>query len=191
MTALMNVSSLEPQTLLQQIQELRRENAQLRVRAERDGLTGCLRREAMIELLEKRRSFGLLGQQMTVAIADIDFFKKINDTHGHFGGDLALKAFADALHEMLPEGGLACRMGGEEFVLVLPGSCSENAALLEVIRLKIQSLRVQARPGTQIQMTASFGAADWNSDQDLLRACAQADALLYTAKNSGRNRIAA
>jgi diguanylate cyclase (GGDEF)-like protein len=191
MTTLSNVVSLESQNLLTQIQELRRENAQLRQRAERDGLTGCLRREALAELLDKRRSFGLLPREMTVAIADIDFFKKINDTHGHFGGDLALKAFADALHEMLPEGGLLCRMGGEEFVLVLPGALEENLNLLELIRLKVQSLRVQARPGTQISMTASFGAADWNSDQEMLQACTQADALLYRAKNGGRNRVAA
>jgi diguanylate cyclase (GGDEF)-like protein len=183
------VESIEIYT--QQIAALKQEVSKWRERAERDGLTGCLRRESFMEIIESRKKFGLLEQEMTLVIVDIDHFKKVNDTHGHQAGDTALKHTAQILRESMPEGGLVCRMGGEEFVLLLPASIENNRCFLEALRLRLASTPCRLQNTQKLRLTASFGAVTWRSCTPLLLASAEADALLYRAKNEGRNRIAA
>jgi diguanylate cyclase (GGDEF)-like protein len=176
---------------VEQIENLRREVSVWRERAERDGLTQCLRREAFLELIESRRNFGLLPQKTTLVIIDIDHFKKVNDTHGHQAGDEALKHVARILKTHTPEGGQLCRMGGEEFVMVLPQGVEENRNFLEALRLQLATTPCRINQGEKISLTASFGAVTWNTDTSMMRASADADALLYRAKNEGRNRLVA
>lgn len=177
------------QLLQEEITFLRSEVARLRQLAERDDLTGCLRREAFLSMIEERRRFGWLGQNTTLAVIDIDHFKKVNDTHGHLSGDEALRTVAQVLTRNLPEGALLCRMGGEEFVVLLEGSVQENQHTLETLRKRIATTPVRLREGVELRLTASFGAVTWNTDTALLQATAAADACLYEAKRSGRNRI--
>jgi two-component system, cell cycle response regulator len=176
---------------VEQIENLRREVSVWRERAERDGLTQCLRREAFMELIESRRNFGLLPQSATLVIIDIDHFKKVNDTHGHQAGDEALKHVARILKTNTPEGGLLCRMGGEEFVMVLPQGVEANRNFLEALRLQLATTPCRINQGEKISLTASFGAVTWNTDTSMMRASADADALLYRAKHEGRNRLVA
>src|SRR5690606_38777261 len=102
------VTQTQYETLLQQqtqkIKDLQAEVIRWRERAERDALTGCLRRESFMDLIETRREFGILQSETTLVIIDIDHFKKVNDTHGHLAGDEALKHISRLLKERLPEG---------------------------------------------------------------------------------------
>jgi diguanylate cyclase (GGDEF)-like protein len=174
-----------------QIEALKREVSVWRERAERDGLTQCLRREAFMEIIESRRKMGLLESEYTLVVIDIDHFKKVNDTHGHQAGDEALKHVAGLLRECLPEGGLVCRMGGEEFVMLLPAVVKSNRCFLEALRLRLAQTPCRIPNGERISLTASFGAVTWRSDTSMLQASADADALLYRAKNDGRNQVKA
>jgi diguanylate cyclase (GGDEF)-like protein len=177
------------QALELQIEQLKAEIAQLRTKAERDDLTGCLRRDAFVSMIEERRRFGWLEKNMTLAVVDIDHFKKVNDTHGHLSGDEALRVVAETLRKNAPEGSLLCRMGGEEFVILMPGTAAQNRTNLELLRKRIQTTPVRLRENLHLALTASFGAADWNTDDSLLLATAEADRLLYNAKKGGRNRV--
>jgi len=175
----------------EQILSLRREVSVWRERAERDGLTQCLRREAFMDLIASRRNFGLLDKNCTLVIIDIDHFKKVNDTHGHQAGDEALKHVAKILKQNTPEGGMLCRMGGEEFVMVLPQGVVDNLTKLEALRLQIATTPCRINDGGKISLTASFGAVTWNTDSPMVKASADADALLYKAKHEGRNCLRA
>ena len=176
---------------LQRIKELEAEVTKWRTLAERDTLTGCLRREAFSALIEQRRKFGFLAKNMTVAIIDLDHFKKINDTHGHLTGDKVLEYLGQLLNEKSPEGTLICRMGGEEFVALLPGNLADNMEKLDTLRARIGKTSIQTSVREEIFVTASMGVADWNTDRPMNEALAKSDAALYRAKNQGRNRLAA
>lgn len=185
----MNTNTMTQVELQAEVVRLQDEVARLWTMANRDDLTGCLRRGAFMSLVEERRRFGWLGRNTTLTIIDIDHFKKVNDTYGHVSGDEALKTVAQVLSQNIPEGALLCRMGGEEFVVLMTGTSQENLAHLEVLRKKIESTAIRLPEGEEIHVTASFGAATWDTDGAMIEATAHADALLYEAKKSGRNRV--
>jgi diguanylate cyclase (GGDEF)-like protein len=186
----LNLQTHTEEFLYQELLKAKAEIEKLRDRADRDALTGCLRREAFLDLVATRRQMGMLPKNMTFVIADIDHFKKVNDTHGHGVGDEALKLFAEGLRNNSPRGTLICRMGGEEFCLLLEGSLPQTLEALESLRQKTTEILVPGKNGS-FRMSASFGAAPMNSDEDLLKVAVKADLKLYQAKNGGRNRIAA
>ncbi len=177
------------QSLQEQLDTLKKENSQLRQMAERDGLTGCLRREALMGLIERRRSFGLLPKNLSLVVADIDFFKKVNDKYGHIAGDEVLKNFAQKLQDKLPSGSLVARMGGEEFLILLSETCTESARIIEELRLEVANADLKLSDGRKLHISVSFGMANWDSDQNLLKSVAAADAALYESKHQGRNRL--
>lgn len=175
--------------LEQQVLALQAEVARLRAAADRDDLTGCLRRQAFLSMIEEQRRFGLLPQSMTLAVVDIDHFKKVNDNHGHLAGDDALRSVAAILRSQAPEGSLVCRMGGEEFVILMPGTSEANQGAMEQIRRAIERSPVEVSGNVRLRITASFGAADWNTDHPMLEATARADGAMYASKRNGRNRV--
>jgi diguanylate cyclase (GGDEF)-like protein len=185
----MRAQQNESTYLQDKIARLESEVERLRQLTERDDLTGCLRRDAFVSLLERRRSFGFLPKRATVAVVDLDHFKRINDVHGHAAGDEVLVQTARLLTEGSMEGTLVCRMGGEEFVLVLPCGVEAASAELERLRLALQQMAILTTEGKTLQVTASFGAVSWDSDTALKDASIQADMALYQAKNQGRNRV--
>jgi diguanylate cyclase (GGDEF)-like protein len=162
--------------------------------AVRDGLTGLYNRRAFNELLaaaianEDRRDAGRLG----LVMLDVDRFKKLNDTYGHPTGDAALRSVARLLAQHLRKGDHAARFGGEEFVVILPGSEEERALqAAERLRLALEKHRF-VHEGARIPLTASFGVAVWPADGKEPEALlAAADRGLYSAKQSGRNRVVA
>jgi diguanylate cyclase (GGDEF)-like protein len=154
-----------------------------------DALTGTLNRHALAHrLAELRAQFRLGDGQLCVLAADIDHFKRINDTHGHETGDTVLRGVASALRSHLRSFPLLYRTGGEEFVAILPGlSCAEGELIAERLRAAVAA----ARPGG-IEVTMSFGVAATSvsrSDPDAI--VSAADHCLYRAKESGRNRVVA
>ncbi|MBB4289452.1 two-component system cell cycle response regulator [Rhizobium leguminosarum] len=134
------------------------------------------------------------GRPLSVLITDIDRFKQVNDTYGHDGGDEVLREFANRVRSTIRGADLACRYGGEEFVVVMPDTSPEIAATVaERLRAAIESAPFMLKhAGEALNVTASFGiasriAAVLTPDQ-LMK---QADLALYEAKNTGRNRVVA
>jgi diguanylate cyclase len=168
-------------------QELRTELAEARRLASTDPLTGLANRrhfdEALREHLAERRPTALL-------MLDLDHFKAVNDTHGHPAGDQVLCRLAEILAESAPEGAVAARFGGEEFSLMLPcGVLRDAMAMAERIRGRIAEATVQLPAGgPPISVTASLGVAMAGLGERPVQLIARADAALYEAKRSGRNR---
>ena len=178
-------------TYLRKIAELEAEIARLREISQKDKLTGCLRRETFMELIEERRKFGYLPKNATLCLLDVDFFKRVNDTHGHIAGDRVLSHIGKLLNDQVPEGSLVCRMGGEEFVVLLPLPLNEALKVAEGLRSTLESSKIKLNLQNTLSVTASFGLSQWDTDSEILAATALADGALYRAKNNGRNQVAA
>lgn len=127
-----------------------------------------------------------------VAMADIDYFKKLNDTYGHQYGDRCLRIVADTIKSKLPEPDIAGRYGGEEFVLFFLKPADSGKDTCEEIRKALEKTKpgiADVKGSDKAKLTLSFGVASGNKDKGLEAVIGQADKLLYKAKNSGRNRV--
>ena len=133
------------------------------------------------------------GRPVSVLMADIDHFKKVNDTHGHDGGDIILKEFAARLKRNTRGIDLACRLGGEEFVVIMPETDMVRAfQVAERTRAMIASEPFQLRPELRLRVTASVGLATLETAEDTPEIILKrADNALYAAKRRGRNMVAA
>jgi two-component system cell cycle response regulator len=132
------------------------------------------------------------GRPLSACIVDIDRFKAVNDTFGHDAGDEVLKEFAKRIRATVRGADLACRFGGEEFVVVMPDTDSETAAVIaERLRAMVESTPfVVKSTGTRLEMTASFGLSCSNDGAETpAQLLKQADQALYRAKTEGRNRV--
>lgn len=172
--------------------ELREANAKLSELAATDSLTGLSNNRAFREALGRELARAQrAGTPVAVIMMDIDFFKRVNDTHGHAAGDEVLLSVAQSLRGALRAGDLAARYGGEEFVLLLPGTLLAGACVVgERLRHAIETSPVELNDGTQLAVTASFGCALARGTSDASGVLARADAALYAAKRGGRNRVA-
>jgi len=170
------------------------ENARLHGIVERqallDGLTGLANRRSAEDTLRSEVARAhRFGDKLCLVIADLDDFKAVNDTFGHPVGDDALRMFAATLAATVREMDLAARWGGEEFALVLPGTDAEGGAhLAERARLALEERELRA-DGSEVRLTASFGVAALPPATDLEELVAAADAALYEAKRTGKNRV--
>ena len=140
-----------------------------------------------------QRRFGQLRRsntQLSVVIADLDFFKNINDSYGHEVGDQVIKAAANGLKEGLREMDIVGRWGGEEFVMLIPASSIDIAqSIAERARSKLERVNIDTPTGS-VSVTASFGVAFGSAaSESLSDLLARADSALYEAKNNGRNQV--
>ena len=164
----------------------------LRSQSVRDQLTGLFNRRYLDESLAREISRARRHDlPVSVLMLDIDHFKQFNDEHGHDGGDLVLKSFGELLAHSVRSEDIACRYGGEEFTLVLPGATHELALQrAEEVRSAVQRMVASTRKTGARQITTSIGVATFpahgGSAGDIMAA---ADGSLYLAKNSGRNRV--
>ncbi len=196
--AVMYNASRELAHYFRQSQQLALELAIARDRAEHlariDALTGLCNRRAFYEqgetLLRQARRY---GKPLSLIMLDIDHFKSINDSRGHAAGDATLQAVALTIQETPRETDIAGRVGGEEFALLLPEtSLADASRLAERLRTRIAEKMSVPHDGGEIRVTASFGVAEFDSTTESLDVLiARADALLYRAKESGRNRVVA
>ncbi|WP_338114204.1 diguanylate cyclase [Thiorhodococcus mannitoliphagus] len=178
------------QELQENLEKIGRLQVILAEQAVRDSLTGLYNRRYLDETLP--REFARAkheGYSLTVAMLDVDFFKRINDTWGHPVGDEMLKALAKRLREGVREGDIVCRYGGEEFLLLLP-HITQQLAFERAERLRLDFAEsVLECVDTRIQATISIGLASYPDHAQAPDALIeQADAALYRAKRSGRNR---
>jgi diguanylate cyclase (GGDEF)-like protein/PAS domain S-box-containing protein len=164
----------------------------LQEQAIRDPLTGLFNRRYLDETLPRelsrcRRS----GEPLTVAMLDLDHFKRFNDAYGHEAGDVVLRAVGGLLSHSMRAGDLPCRYGGEELTLILQGSTLDDARTrLESLRQAIMQMRVLYQGGDLPAITVSIGvAATGEQEMDAAVLLARADAALYRAKEQGRNRV--
>ena len=156
-----------------------------------DGLTGLANRRQCEETLQDELArVERFGGSLAVVVADLDWFKDVNDRHGHPAGDAVLHEFAVLLQETVRDVDLAGRWGGEEFVLVLPGTdIAGGAQLAERVRAALAGRTVLAVDGSQIPVTASFGVAAIPPAKTASELFAAADAAMYQAKRAGKNRV--
>jgi diguanylate cyclase (GGDEF)-like protein len=170
------------------------ENAQLHeaaaLQAKSDGLTGLSnRRHCEERLLAEVSRSERYEAPLAVILCDIDEFKAANDTHGHAFGDLVLQGFAEVLRETLRDIDVSSRWGGEEFLIVLPGTTLPGAVeAAERIRTGFAALELGGC-GATARMTASFGVAGFVAGVEALELVRAADEALYEAKRRGKNRV--
>lgn len=173
------------------ITERRLAELRLEALAATDALTGLMNRRRFFQRLEAEVARAArFSRPLSVAMVDVDHFKRVNDTYGHATGDAVLRAVAQTLREALRAMDAVGRVGGEEFAVLLPETGLEAAAgVLERIRQAVAGLEVMAADGRQVRVTVSAGVAAWQAGEEAEAALRRADAALYAAKSAGRNRV--
>ena len=162
--------------------------------ANTDALTGVMNRRAFMERMEQETVRSRRDKiPLSFILADIDHFKKVNDTYGHQVGDLVLQRFSATVSASMRPYDLIGRYGGEEFVICLPGADGLQAAsAAERIRKKVEAMEIIVPDGSRsVRITASFGATAYSveSRESMDSIIKKADDALYRAKNEGRNRV--
>lgn len=177
--------------LAARIEKIQSLQGQLREQAVRDGLTHLFNRryfeEALTaEFVKAKRA----GSPLAVILMDLDNFKRVNDTYGHQAGDCALQVFADVIRHHIRTSDIACRYGGEEFIIAMPGmTMAEAYHRAEALRRAFAKTVIQYKEQT-IQATVSCGVGalpEWGGGQDGL--ISMVDKALYRAKQEGRDRV--
>ena len=156
-----------------------------------DFLTGLPNRRAFNTILEKEGNrVSRVGAVSSIVIADIDFFKKVNDSYGHAAGDKVLAQIARIFSDSIRDYDTVARHGGEEFVFCLPETrCSDAKTMIEIIRQRIEDTVFGSANDQTFRLSCSFGVSAFNRDIPHIEAMAFADSSLYQAKKNGRNKV--
>ncbi len=165
---------------------------ELEQRAQTDALTGLNNRRHFYELAESELSRSRrYSAPMTLLMLDLDNFKSINDTHGHHAGDEVLQSFSQTCLKTLREIDIIARIGGEEFVVLMPETSSEQALeAAERLRITLAESEVVAGQGERLHFTVSIGVACLSAgDQNIDDVLKRADEAMYQAKHAGRNTV--
>jgi diguanylate cyclase (GGDEF)-like protein len=173
------------------IDMLREQSQRLERETQEDALTGVANRRCFMQRLASEIDVALaVGRPLSIAIADLDHFKRVNDELGHPIGDLALKRGAALMRRACRNSDLVARIGGEEFALILPAMTRAEAVIFcETLRAAVAADDWRAiHP--QLGITISMGVAQWDGSAELEELLHQADAQLYRAKRAGRNQVA-
>lgn len=181
---------IQPDHLISAVTSRVQRSRTLRSFMVRDSLTGLLnhtriKEQLSLEVARARRQ----QSQLTLAMIDIDHFKKVNDTYGHPAGDRVIKSLARLLQQRLRKTDAIGRYGGEEFVVILPDTPSRSAMpVLDEIRASFAGLQHQVEGGT-LSVTISCGSASYPGHSDVTSLIQCADEALYAAKRGGRNQV--
>lgn len=157
-----------------------------------DPLTGLNNRAAFDKSIEQEIDLATRhGHKLSIMLLDLDRFKQINDNYGHIVGDAVLKKFADCIMECMRRSDIAFRYGGEEFVVLLRNTQIAGALLLaERMRKNVEEMKFEYN-NIKLNISVSIGLAELKEGEDKLPLIERTDALLYKAKENGRNRVEA
>ena len=171
-------------------ENLREDLEETQARVLVDPLTGVLNRSGYIETVAKQFArWKRYGGALSLAVIDLDLFKKINDSYGHAAGDKVLSTVATNLGDRIRQSDILCRYGGEEFVLILPETTFDDAlVLVNDLRTYIESCGFRYKD-TPVPVTLSGGVAQFHSRDSLQNVFERADQAMYQAKHNGRNQI--
>ena len=169
-------------------EEMRAAQALLRFQAAHDALTGLLNRSEVERRLAAKLEAAGPGDEMVVALLDVDNFKRINDNHGHLGGDEILRALGRVVSRSIHDGEYAGRYGGEEILLVLDDADGRGAERVLDLHLAVRH-DTFAVPGAAIRVTCSIGLAWAVPGDDWQSLIGRADDALYEAKEGGRDQV--
>ncbi len=180
--------------LLQRIKYLEKENERLKKFALVDDLTGLPNRKAYTEALLSTHKVALREKSKrsvyAIAFIDVDLFKKINDVHGHAGGDEVLRTLGQVIRKNKRPSDGAFRIGGEEFVVIMPNTDSMGARAFAIrLHSTIEDTLKAWIDGVSVHATVSIGVAVWNGSETSAKLVARADIALYKAKENGRNHV--
>lgn len=183
----------ELEELQNDLSKLHEEASRLRKRTTTDELTGTMTYSKLMETLEQQighaRRRGCEQNPLCLIMADLDFFKKINDTYGHLAGDLVLRHVAERIRATVRDLDMIGRFGGEEFVIIMANASLEMAnAIAERIREDITRAPFHVK-GFNIPVTISLGVAMLRQGEYKESLLERADAAMYEAKRMGRNRV--
>jgi diguanylate cyclase (GGDEF)-like protein len=169
-----------------------RHEAELHRQATTDALTRVLNRHAFMAALEREAAAAArTGSPLSIAMVDLDHFKAVNDRHGHLAGDAALRHVARMLRRTVRQSDWLARFGGEEFVVLMPGTVLPLAeAAAERMRLAACQPG-EARTGLATGLTVSIGVTQLHPGEPIQSTLARADEALYQAKHQGRDRVVA
>ncbi len=168
--------------------KLMKYNNQLKKEANTDQLTGLFNRRRAYDYLKEVRNV-TDASFVSVAMGDIDFFKKVNDTYGHDAGDEVLRAVADIMRAQCRSTSVISRWGGEEFLIILPECNGDNAFIaIERLRNAVQKNVINV-DGTEIKVTMTFGIAEFGITSNIDGVIKEADEKLYYGKTHGRNQV--
>lgn len=186
------IISLQQTQLEKAHAELQSKQKELERLTRQDGLTGLFNRNTFVELSRSElKRAQRQGSATTILLLDLDHFKRVNDTWGHPAGDAVLRHVATLASTTVRSTDLVGRLGGEEFIVLLPNTSAEaGRKLAEKLRLRLESAPVPWEKAT-IAVTASFGLASTTSEEkrDFETLYTEADKALYLAKQRGRNRV--
>jgi diguanylate cyclase (GGDEF)-like protein len=173
------------------IAAMRERSRTLERESQEDPLTGLANRRVFTRRLAAEMEVALaVGQPLTLAVADLDHFKVVNDLLGHAIGDQALRESAALMRRLCRETDLVCRIGGEEFAIILPAMTRDGAMeFCDRIRGAIESNDWQRFHG-ELSVTISIGLAQWDGTAEVPELLEAADTQLYRAKRAGRNQVA-
>jgi diguanylate cyclase (GGDEF)-like protein len=172
------------------IAAMRERSRTLERESQEDPLTGLANRRVFTRRLAAEMEVALaVGQPLTLAVADLDHFKVVNDRLGHAIGDQALRESAALMRRLCRETDLVCRIGGEEFAIILPAMTRDGAIeFCDRIRCAIESNEWQ-RVHANLAVTISIGLAQWDGTAEVPELLEAADTQLYRAKRAGRNQV--
>ena len=174
-----------------QLQKLKDKITQLQISF--DPLTGIFNRQAMMPILLQEQAYVQRdNKQCGLAMADLDHFKRVNDTYGHANGDIVLKSIAGFLRTNLRPYDALFRYGGEEFLFCLPNTeIKTGKCLLDRLRTDLEKMPIKLSNNEVITMTISMGITQLKSNTTVEDCIIRADDALYEAKNQGRNHVVA
>ena len=181
--------------LAARVAEIESLNRKLRDQAVRDPLTGLYNRRYFDETIAREVALASRnGEALSLVALDVDHFKRVNDTHGHALGDRVLQELAGVLRARVRASDIACRFGGEEFLLVLQGAPLDVAVRrAEEVRSDFEALAIPVTGGAALTVTVSIGVTELHEldgpGHAIPNALARADAALYSAKRAGRNQV--
>ena len=165
--------------------DLKKKNDELNFLANYDALTNLRNRHHIADVFE---IYEKNTKPFCVILGDIDDFKRINDTYSHDCGDKVLVTVADVISKSVGEQGTVCRWGGEEILIILSGESNKCLDMIEEIRLKIQNQHLSFNR-REINITMTFGFADYSEDMRIEKLVSIADKRLYHGKKNGKNQV--